>query len=226
MGRPYLLSHAEQPGTRTRRASNTGSDQSDFPGFHCLSAIIVYNKDSRSVPCEFCHFIGDAEGLFRPSASQLAQEFVFVHAVLEGFPAIDEDDWNFVGELTAKLVVAVHVNFLPSEAAAAMEFVQALLDDLAEMTSLARIEDDLPGLRHGASVTENHSEKLGLHLKVHFLHESGITRVMLKVDEQGFYAGPLPHRRKIGACGQLVFLGPACGSPWGRHSFPSPYAKS
>lgn len=73
--------------------------------------------------------------------------------VLEGFAAVDEDDGNLVSELAAKLIISVDVNFLPIEAAMSLELAQALLDDFAEMTALAGIENDLPGLRHGASVT-------------------------------------------------------------------------
>jgi hypothetical protein len=54
------------------------------------------------------------------SAGELAEEIGFVHAVLEGFAAIDEDYRDFVGELAAELFVAVHVYFLPGEAATAM----------------------------------------------------------------------------------------------------------
>jgi len=87
---------------------------------------------------------------------------VFVHAVLEGLAAIDEDDGDFVGELAAQLLVTVHVNFLPGKASAPMQLVQAFFDDLAEMTPFARIEDDLPGLRHGASVARSEDREFKL----------------------------------------------------------------
>jgi hypothetical protein len=51
-------------------------------------------------------------------AGQLAEEFAFVHAVLEGFAAVDEDYGDFVRELAAELLVGVDVDFLPAEQAA------------------------------------------------------------------------------------------------------------
>jgi hypothetical protein len=84
---------------------------------------------------------------------------VLVHAVLEGFPAVDKDHGNFVGELAAELVIAVDIHLLPVESPAPMQLIQALLHNFAEMASLARIEDHLAGLRHEASVTENDSAK-------------------------------------------------------------------
>jgi hypothetical protein len=70
---------------------------------------------------------------------QLAQKLTFVHAVFEGFVAIDEDDRNFVGELTAQLVIRIDINFMPGEPAPPMQFGQGLFDDLAKMTTLSRI---------------------------------------------------------------------------------------
>jgi len=84
------------------------------------------------------------------SSGKLAEEVGFVHAVLEGFATVNEDDWDFVGELTAQLVVAVHVDVLPGEATAAVQFGEGLFDDLAEVTSLARVEHDLAGFGHSA----------------------------------------------------------------------------
>jgi hypothetical protein len=81
-------------------------------------------------------------------ASQLAQEFLFVHAVLEGFAAIDEDDWDFVVELAAQVGVGVDVDFMPSEAAAARKLGQTLFHYFAQMTSLAGIDHDIARLRH------------------------------------------------------------------------------
>jgi hypothetical protein len=84
----------------------------------------------------------------RLSTGQLAEEVGFVHAVFEGFAAVDEDDGDFVSELAAELVVAVDVDVLPGEAAAAMEFGEGFFDDLAEVTSFAGVENDLAGLGH------------------------------------------------------------------------------
>jgi NAD(P)-dependent dehydrogenase (short-subunit alcohol dehydrogenase family) len=79
---------------------------------------------------------------------------VLVHAVLESFATVDENHGDFVGELAAELVVGVNVDFLPVEAAAAMEFGKGLLDDLAEVAAFAGVHHDLAGLRHGASLAE------------------------------------------------------------------------
>ena len=82
------------------------------------------------------------------SAGEFAEEVGFVHAVLEGFAAVDEDDGDFVGEFAAELFVAVDVDVLPGEAAAAMQFGQGFFDDLAEVTSLAGVDDDLAEFGH------------------------------------------------------------------------------
>ena len=73
---------------------------------------------------------------------------MFVHAVLESFAAVDEDYGDFVGVEVADFGVGVDVDFAPGEAASFLEFGEALLDDFAEMTSLARIEDDFAWCRH------------------------------------------------------------------------------
>ena len=82
------------------------------------------------------------------SVSEFAEEVVFVHVILEGFAAVDEDDGDFVGELAAKLFVAVHVYVLPGEAATAMEFGEGLFDDFAEVASFAGVDHDLAETRH------------------------------------------------------------------------------
>ena len=84
----------------------------------------------------------------RRSGAEFAEEFFFVHAVLEGFAAVDEDYGDFVGIEAADFGVGVYVNFTPVKAAALLEFDEALLDDFAEMTSFAGINNDLAGRRH------------------------------------------------------------------------------
>lgn len=84
----------------------------------------------------------------RRSGAEFAEEFFFVHAVLEGFAAVDEDYGDFVGIEAADFGVGVYVNFTPVKAAALLEFDEALLDDFAEMTALAGIDDDLPSRIH------------------------------------------------------------------------------
>ena len=53
-------------------------------------------------------------------AGELAQEFLLIHAVLEGFVAVDEDHGNFVSEAMTQLVVAVNVHLAPNEAASTL----------------------------------------------------------------------------------------------------------
>jgi len=81
-------------------------------------------------------------------AGELAQELVFIHAVLESFAAVDEDHGDFVGVQTAEVIVRVHVNFPPSETCVALEFGEAFFDYFAQVASLARIDNDLSWLVH------------------------------------------------------------------------------
>ena len=83
-------------------------------------------------------------------AGELAQEIGFVHVIFEGFAAVDEDNWDFVGELAAELVVAVDVDFLPGESAAAVEFGERFFNDLAQVTPFARVDHDLAKAGHRA----------------------------------------------------------------------------
>src|SRR5271155_2641925 len=78
-----------------------------------------------------------------PLAGQLPQKFPLVHAVFEGLTPVDEDDRDFVIELPAQFVVAINIHFLPREAAAAGEFREAFLHQLAKMTTLPRVNHDL-----------------------------------------------------------------------------------
>ena len=73
---------------------------------------------------------------------------MLVHVVLESLAAVDEDNGDFVIVEVTDLGVGVYVDFAPREAAAPLEFDEALLDDFAEMTSPARIQDDFAGLQH------------------------------------------------------------------------------
>jgi len=84
------------------------------------------------------------------SAGKLPQEFLFVHPVLEDFSSVDKDDRDLIIVLAAQLCIRIYVYFSPVKAAALMEFDEALLDDLAEMTTLAGIYDDFPWLHRRA----------------------------------------------------------------------------
>jgi len=70
--------------------------------------------------------------------------------VLEGLAAVDEDYGDFVGESAAELFVAVDVDVLPGEAAAAVQLGQALFDDFAEVAALAGVDNDLAKFGHWA----------------------------------------------------------------------------
>src|SRR6202163_2961659 len=84
----------------------------------------------------------------RSSSAQFAQEFLFIHAVLKSFAAVDEDYGDLVGIEAPDFGVGVHVDFTPGEAATLVQLDDALLDDFAEMTSLAGINEDFPRRRH------------------------------------------------------------------------------
>src|ERR1700756_3401024 len=92
--------------------------------------------DLRTIPCATCRSDCTGSGRFRGMAlaGQLAQEFLLVHAVLESFPAIDEDDRHFVVELAAEFMVGIDVNFLPGKSAAAGELGETLFYNFAEVT--------------------------------------------------------------------------------------------
>lgn len=89
-------------------------------------------------------------GLFRRSRSggQFAEEFLLVHAVLKGLAAIDEDYGHFIVIEASHFGVGVDVDFTPGETASLVELDDALFDNLAEMTSLAGVNNDFPGLHH------------------------------------------------------------------------------
>ncbi|MGB6387366.1 MAG: hypothetical protein WBD25_16770 [Terriglobales bacterium] len=80
--------------------------------------------------------------------TQLAQKFLFIHAIFKSFVPIDEDHWDFVIIETPDFSTGVYIDFTPGETSPLVELDEALLDDFAEMTSFARINDDFTSLRH------------------------------------------------------------------------------
>jgi hypothetical protein len=68
--------------------------------------------------------------------------------VLEGFAPVDEDYGDFVIIEETDFGVGVYVDFTPCEPALLVQLDKALLDDFAEMASLARINNNFPALRH------------------------------------------------------------------------------
>jgi len=68
--------------------------------------------------------------------------------VLESFATVDQDYRDLISIDTPDFGVRIDVDFTPGKAAPLLELDEALLDDLAEMTSLAGINDNFPRLRH------------------------------------------------------------------------------
>jgi hypothetical protein len=79
---------------------------------------------------------------------QLAEKFLLIHAVLEGFASVDEDDRDFVVELPPEFTVAIHIYFVPDEAPAARKFAKTLFHHFAQMAALSRVNHDLSLLQH------------------------------------------------------------------------------
>jgi hypothetical protein len=76
------------------------------------------------------------------AGGEFAQEVALVHAVLEGFFAVDEDHGDFVGVEAAEFVGGVHIELGEGELSMAGELDKGFLDHLAEVASLAGIEND------------------------------------------------------------------------------------
>lgn len=81
-------------------------------------------------------------------AGKLLQELLLIQPVLKGLPTVNKDDWDFVGELAAKLIVGLDVHFAPAEAAPALEFGELLLHDLAQVAAFAGIYRDFTQKGH------------------------------------------------------------------------------
>jgi hypothetical protein len=75
-------------------------------------------------------------------AGKLAEEFLLIHTILEGFTAIDKYNRDFIVELTPEFGVGVDIDFMPCKAATAGELGKAFLNDFAQMTAFARVNDD------------------------------------------------------------------------------------
>ena len=85
-------------------------------------------------------------------AGQLAQKFLLVHAVLEGFSSVDEHDRDLIVKLVSQFAIAIDVDFLPRKSAAAGKLVEAFLYQFTKMASLSRVNHHLAGFRHGRIV--------------------------------------------------------------------------
>jgi hypothetical protein len=72
-------------------------------------------------------------------ADQSPEKFPLIHAVLEGFVAIDEHDRNLIVELPAQFTVAIDIDFMPGKSTAARKLRETLFDHFAKVASLARV---------------------------------------------------------------------------------------
>ena len=97
-------------------------------------------------------FRSGREGIWTASADESAQEFPLVHAVLERFATVDENDRNLVVELPAQFRIHIDVDLLPCKAAAARKLGEALFHHFAEMASLSGIYDDATRLWHAGEI--------------------------------------------------------------------------
>lgn len=84
----------------------------------------------------------------RTSSAQFAEKFLLVHAVFKSFLAVHEDHWDLVVIKPPDFGVGVYVDFTPGEASTLVQLDEAFLDDFAEMTSLAGVNDNFPWLCH------------------------------------------------------------------------------
>jgi hypothetical protein len=112
-------------------------------------------------------------------ARQFSQKFLLVHAVLESFAAVDEDDRNLVVELAAKIGVRINIDLLPGESSTSRELEQTLFDDFTQMAAFAGIDYDAARLWHAGEILArgNHAFQCQ--------NESGVC------EQGGLVAGPL-----------------------------------
>lgn len=82
------------------------------------------------------------------SSPQLAQKFLLVHTVLESLAPVDKHHGDLIVIKPSDFGVGVHVDLTPGKAASLMQLFDLFLNDFAEMTPLAGINDDLARLRH------------------------------------------------------------------------------
>ncbi len=70
---------------------------------------------------------------------QRPQKLAPVHPILECLAPIDKHHGHLIVVLRAQFVVGVDVDFAPLEISIALELNERFLDDVAQVTSLARI---------------------------------------------------------------------------------------
>jgi hypothetical protein len=100
---------------------------------------------------------------FNVLAGQLPEELLLVHTVFERFAPVDENYGDFIGKAPAKVFVGVDIDFTPLEATTALQFREALLDDLAQVAPFARIHHHISRhwFRLGTHKELRESSKLG-----------------------------------------------------------------
>jgi hypothetical protein len=100
------------------------------------------------------------DNLVSKSTGELAEKFLLVHTVFKRLATVDKDHRNLIVILAAQTRIRVDIYFAPIEAAAAMEFDKALLNDFAETAALAGVDDDFPMLHtHGSLAGQNRVSK-------------------------------------------------------------------
>jgi hypothetical protein len=83
---------------------------------------------------------------------EAAQKLAFVHPIFKGLSPIDEDNRDFVVELTAEFRIGIHVNLAPYEAATARQLGKTLFDHFTEVTPLARVHDNIGEFWHAREI--------------------------------------------------------------------------
>jgi hypothetical protein len=77
------------------------------------------------------------------SPHQRPQKLKPIHAVLERLASVDENYGHLIVVLLSQLRVDIDVHLAPLEVGITLDLRQRLLDDVAEMTSLARIDHNV-----------------------------------------------------------------------------------
>jgi hypothetical protein len=81
----------------------------------------------------------------RRHEDRTAEEVALVHAVLEGFAAVDEDHGNLVVEAAAQVFCRVNIDLAPLKAAPALQFGKRFLNHLAQVAALAGVKNHVFG---------------------------------------------------------------------------------
>jgi hypothetical protein len=77
------------------------------------------------------------------STCECPQKLLCRHPVLECFSSVDENYGNLFVVFLPQLGIAVDVDFAPQELAMLSQLRQLILHDIAEVTALARVDNNL-----------------------------------------------------------------------------------